>query len=257
MSSIATFRILEGWDRAPNLNLLGAARMLLLGRPSTEAQRLTGYQLPSKRVIVETNPARAAVEVLIDLHGFCYFQETIRAHCILQSFEQSLSSPYFIFIHTMRSTLLLASLLTVVPVRLICLASIPARTHMNNFVHSLYRRPPLRLAPICNVLLALSKVLLCPLARHSSSRHVTCKHMRFASLSEAKPVTPDGYTRFENSDEPSGTVLSHKVILNGGNTPRNCAIECAQLGYQSAGVENGADCCACFTSLFDELSSTT
>ena len=40
----------------------------------------------------------------------------------------------------MRSTLLLASLLAVVPVRFICFTLDP-RIHMNQFVHSLYPRP--------------------------------------------------------------------------------------------------------------------
>ena len=63
----------------------------------------------------------------------------------------------------MRSSLLLASLLAVVPVRLICFVLYP-RIHINQFIHSLYPHP----LPVMNLLegapLSLLQAFLCPVA---------------------------------------------------------------------------------------------
>jgi hypothetical protein len=86
----------------------------------------------------------------------------------------------------MRLTILLASFLAVIPVRLIFLALNP-RIHINQFVHSLY--PPI----IESLRLPFMKSLLCPMAAFFFSRDATSKHIRFASLSGNGPVTTDGY----------------------------------------------------------------
>ena len=91
----------------------------------------------------------------------------------------------------MRSSLLLACLLAVVSVRSICLALYP-RTHMNQFVHSLYPRPP----PVLNLLEGLPLLLLKPfLCQRTIALMVSWiayrEHTRFTSLSRSGPVTPD------------------------------------------------------------------
>ena len=91
----------------------------------------------------------------------------------------------------MRHILLLSSLLAVVPVRSIRLALNP-RIHINQFIHSLYPRPP----PLLNTLEGLHPPLLLasdtPTASLIFLRDAASKHMHFISLSGSVPATPDG-----------------------------------------------------------------
>jgi hypothetical protein len=97
-----------------------------------------------------------------------------KSHYPAKLLEVKCLSESYIDIPLMRLTLLFASLLAVVPVRLICLALNP-RIHMNQFVHSLY--------PPTIQRLRFMNLLLCPMETIFFSRGATSKHMRFASLS--------------------------------------------------------------------------
>ena len=154
----------------------------------------------------------------------------------------------------MRSTLLFASFLALVPVRLICLA-VDLRIHMNQFVHSLYPRPPpvlllLGLLPLFRAFLRRTVALIV-------SRVASRKHIRFASLPGSRPTTTDGCTRFENRDSEDNRVLANDFTAPNGNTPDSCIGLCDQKGFIRGGVEDGGlSCCTCFKRLFDVLSST-
>ena len=85
----------------------------------------------------------------------------------------------------MRSSILLASFLAVVPVRLISLALNP-RIYITQFSHSLY----LRLPPMLYLLGGMQPLnipLLYPMVLTTSWVDATCKYMCSTSLSEAGP----------------------------------------------------------------------
>ena len=84
----------------------------------------------------------------------------------------------------MRSTLLLTSLLAMLPVSLICLALNP-RIHVNQFLYSLYPRPP----PLPSLLEGLTPRFLfptkCRVAPFIIIRDATSKHIHLPLCQEA------------------------------------------------------------------------
>ena len=110
----------------------------------------------------------------------------------------------------MRSTLLLAALLAIQPVRLISLAvQVNPRTNIrvNRFVHSLYlRNPPLRI--LLESINVIAPPLLSSLMALGNSPDVSRKHIHFSSLSASGrgPVTPDGSMRFVTATRLKGLL---------------------------------------------------
>ena len=113
--------------------------------------------------------------------------------------KASSTYPSYIFIpsESMYSTLLLASFLAVLPMSLICLAlkSLNPCIHLNQFVHTLYPRPPL--APV-NPLIAFLVVLFFPMALCINSWDAASKHTHFVASSGSGSMTPDGCAHFAN-----------------------------------------------------------
>jgi hypothetical protein len=150
----------------------------------------------------------------------------------------------------MRSSILqlasfqLAVWLATAPVRLICLVN--PHLHVNQFDHSLYPRTP----PLRNLLeginLPFFKARKKALA-YSISRDATGQHIHFAF----GPVMPDGCVCFANSEGGDGipSDLPVKVTVS-NNSVENCISACEDQGegYTVIGVENGTECCTCFTS---------
>ena len=137
-------------------------------------------------------------------------------------------------------TLLLSSLLAVVPVTLICLALNP-RTHINQFIHSLYPRPPPLHPP--SFLTSDS-----PVAPNIVLRDAASKHIHFVSLSGSKPAIPDGCF--------SLNVLPVVFPSSGDGsklTVKTCLAVCNHDDLDWGSVGNNR-CRACFARLFNELS---
>jgi hypothetical protein len=66
-------------------------------------------------------------------------------------------------------------------------------------------------------------------------------------------MTPDGCVRFENRDSPDASLrdLTVKADVNGGpsnNSVENCINACQAGNNSLAGLEQGTQCCTCFTS---------
>jgi hypothetical protein len=113
---------------------------------------------------------------------------------------------------------------------------------VNQFVHSLYPRPP----PLRNLLEGLNLLLFQNMAI-IITWDATGQHIHFAFLFGSGPVMPDGCMRFEISDSPAGSYLTVKMTVS-DNSVGNCVIACQNRGYPLAGVENGTQCCTCITS---------
>ena len=151
----------------------------------------------------------------------------------------------------MRSTFLLASFLAVFPVGLICLTlkGLNPPIRLNQFVHSLYPRPPL--APLSPVLaLPLFKLFMWRMAELINTWDAASKHIQFAALSGSGSVTSDGCVRFANRFPSQHNPLS-TLPGSGLLTVENCMATCDALQSAKGGVGNNK-CCACFTCLFDE-----
>ena len=146
----------------------------------------------------------------------------------------------------MRPTLLLVSLLAVLSVSLIFPAHNP-RIPINQFVHSLYPRPPPLLNPLEGLTLRLLIPSLCLMAPLIITRDAASKHSHFASLSGSgsASVTPDGCVCFSNS---KGALTQDKTPV-GGFTVETCMAVCNDNQYIWGGVGNNR-CCACFACLF-------
>ena len=143
-----------------------------------------------------------------------------------------------IFIPSMRLILLLSSLLAVVPVSLICLALNP-RIHINQFIHSLYPRPP----PLHPPLFLTSDS---PVAPTIFIRDAASKHIHFVSLSGSEPAIPDGCFSLDVLPVPFPLMGDSKLSV------QTCLAVCNHnaLQWGSVGDEK---CRACFARLFNEL----
>ena len=175
---------------------------------------------------------------------------------MVASRKASSKYPSYIFdpSESMRSTFLLASIfLAVFPVSLICLAvkSFNQRIPLNQYVHSLYPRPPLH--PVI-VLFALLRPLSRAMAILIHSMDAASKHTHFVTLSGSGSLTPDGCVRFANRfpSLPYEVPLFPDVT---GITVERCIAACnaATPKYTRGGVGNYT-CCACFTCVSDEHS---
>ena len=140
----------------------------------------------------------------------------------------------------MRPTLLLSSLLAVVPVSLICLALNPC-IHINQFIHSLYPRPP----PLHPPLFLTSDS---PVAPTISLRDATSKHIHFVSLSGSEPAIPDGCFSLDVLPVTFPSSADGSKL-----TVKSCLDVCNRNDLKWGSVGNNG-CRACFTHLFNDLS---